>query len=86
MIPQARIRCTAAGFAQAAELMADLIADRGRLLALAPGSEYRERTNGHTFMAYRMACGGIDIRESMPVTREGWAELESTQPTLDATP
>ena len=75
MTPKLIIKCTPPAFPHASDLMADLV--RGSVfIGATSGSEYSETVCGHRFIAKRKECGGIDLREVMPTTREGWAGRE----------
>ncbi len=75
MIPSYKIKCTAAGWRIASDLMSELMDSRQRMLGQEAGETYSEIIGGMRFHAYRLRCGGIEVRQSMPRTTAEWAEL-----------
>ena len=63
MTARARLKVTAAAFITACDLYRDLTEPGQRLLGSEPGAVYCETLAGHRFTAYRLRCGGVEIRE-----------------------
>lgn len=62
-IMRSRIKCSAAAFPHAADLMSEILGNsRGRLGA-DPGATYAETVAGVRLIAYRLNCGGVEVRE-----------------------
>ncbi len=61
--PRARLKVTLAATRYAAELLNELSEPAQRLLGHEPGACYAEVIDGHQFVAYRLECGGVDLRE-----------------------
>jgi hypothetical protein len=63
MTPRLRIRTSLAATVHAADL-ATMLTSRGCFaLGDEPGAHYAETLAGHKLAAYRLRCGGIEIRE-----------------------
>lgn len=63
MTKQAKIKCSTAAYPHASDLMAEMLGNGRRLLGPEPGAEYVETVCGHKLIAYRLECGGVEVRE-----------------------
>ena len=60
--PRVRVRATWPAYNHAHDLLYAIM--RGAVkLGIDPGSEYSEVVAGKKFIAYRLRCGGVEVRE-----------------------
>lgn len=60
---RARLKVTVPALAVATDLLRELLAPGQRLLGHDAGATHYETIAGHRLIAYRLECGGVDIRE-----------------------
>lgn len=61
--PRARIKSSAEAAPLAADLLLHLLGDGRTLMGAESGDIYAETIGGHSFIAYRLRCGGVEVRE-----------------------
>lgn len=66
MTPLAKMKVTVPAFPHAVELVQHLLGDGRTKLGVEPGAAFTEGVAGHKLIAYRLSCGGIEVREVLP--------------------
>lgn len=61
--PKARMKVTVPAVHHAVDLLDHLLGDGRTKLPSDPGAIYAEKIAGHQLLAYRLRCGGIEVRE-----------------------
>ncbi len=62
-IAHVRLKTSVPAAPYAADLLIHLLGEGRALLGAEPGAEYAETIAGHRFVAHRLRCGGVDVKE-----------------------